>query len=68
MDEGIISNIKFDIIIKYINLICPSEYNSKYSNEYYLKNILFVHCSLSIQLKQKFSISSLIKIIGFAFK
>jgi len=42
MDEGIISNIKFDIIIKYINLICPSEYNSKYSNEYYLKNILFV--------------------------
>ena len=42
MIESIINNIKFDTIIKYINLICPNEYNTKYTNEYYLKNILFV--------------------------
>lgn len=42
MNEKIISDIKFDIIIKYVNLFCPNEYNSKYTNEYYLKNILYV--------------------------
>ena len=34
MNKNIITNIKFDIIIKYANLICP--------NEYYLENILLV--------------------------
>jgi hypothetical protein len=42
MIHKIINDIKFNIIIKYINLLCPNEYNSKYTNEYYLKNILFV--------------------------
>lgn len=28
--------------MKYINLLCPNEYNPKYDNEYYLKNILYV--------------------------
>ena len=40
MKENIICKIKFDTIIKYVHLLCPNEYNSKYNNEYYLKNIL----------------------------
>ena len=42
MNENIICKLKFDIIIKYANLLCPNEYNSKYNNEYYLNNILYV--------------------------
>ena len=46
MNEKIISEIllktNFDIIIKYANLLCPNKYFSKYTNEYYLKNILYV--------------------------
>ena len=30
MNENIICKLKFDIIIKYANLLCPNEYNSKY--------------------------------------
>ena len=29
-------------IIKHINILCPSEYNSQFTNEYYLENILLV--------------------------
>jgi len=35
----IIKEENFDIILKYIEKICPSEYNCKYYNEYYLKNV-----------------------------
>ena len=42
MKENLIYNMKFDVIIKYIDLLCPNKYNSKYYNEYYLKNILYV--------------------------
>lgn len=38
----IIKEENFDIILKYIEKICPSEYNCKYSNEYYLKNVLMI--------------------------
>ena len=41
MNENI-SKIKFDIIIKYADLLCPNIYNSKYDNSYYLTNILLV--------------------------
>ena len=27
---------------KYADLLCPNKYNSKYTNEYYLKNILCI--------------------------
>lgn len=37
-----INNVKFDTIIKYANLLCPNEYNSKFTNEYYLKNIIYM--------------------------
>jgi hypothetical protein len=42
MNKNIITDIKFDIIIKYANLICPNEYDSQFTNEYYLENILLV--------------------------
>ena len=42
MNKNIISDIKFNTILKYADLLCPNEYNSKYTNEYYLKNILYV--------------------------
>jgi hypothetical protein len=37
-----ITKIKFDTIIKYANLFCPKIYKSKFTNEYYLNNILYV--------------------------
>ena len=32
----------FDKIIKYANLLCPNKKNSKYTNEYYLTNIISI--------------------------
>lgn len=42
MDFNYFNKIRFDIIIKYVNLLCPSEYNSKFSNEYFLEHIFYV--------------------------
>ena len=32
----------FDKIIKYANLLCPNKKNSKYTNKYYLTNIISI--------------------------
>lgn len=40
--EDFIDSYKFEIILKYADLLCPNKYNSKYDNHYYLKNIIYV--------------------------
>ncbi len=42
MIESIIKSQNFDIILKYANLLCPNKYNSKYDNQYYLLNIMYM--------------------------